>query len=443
MIRKQSYDNNTLQTTTDYVDGFVYVNNTLSYFPMPEGRVLYNSGTPVQEFIMTDQQGNARISFQNNGSGTAVVKQENSYYAFGLIMPNSPVASPGTPNKQLYNGGSEWQNDFSNLPDYQQTFYRNYDAAIGRWVAVDPVAESAERMSTYQYAGNNPVMMNDPMGDLTDAQWLFVLVSYYNGPIRSNYHLSEGGGPAESLDDANAFQAGAAYADRYNMWGTGGGGTSGGNGIAQSYQAAVGRYNASRGPGESAITTTSPVHVITATNWGYKSSDNTSSSTDVIFLDHTYDITGKRSASQGRPNEKIYGYYDNTRVGNAYVGGVTGLGFTVSYKLDGEPVKFDVLFDKASFTIHDYKVFGQGVNPATASTAFVLAYNLAISETAKEIEYLGNEGLPINQSSVRAAFLIDINLNLNAFRLGSIFNGGELPFNGSRNIPITEAKYLP
>jgi RHS repeat-associated protein len=65
----------------------------------------------------------------------------------------------------LYNGGSEWQNDFSNLPDYYNTFFRNYDQAIGRFVAIDPLAEAAESLSGYQYSGNNPIMFNDPMGD--------------------------------------------------------------------------------------------------------------------------------------------------------------------------------------------------------------------------------------------------------------------------------------
>jgi len=65
----------------------------------------------------------------------------------------------------LYNGGSEWQNDYSNLPDYYQTFNRNYDAAIGRFVGVDPMAESAESMTTYNYSGNNPIMFNDPAGN--------------------------------------------------------------------------------------------------------------------------------------------------------------------------------------------------------------------------------------------------------------------------------------
>ena len=73
---------------------------------------------------------------------------------------------PTVPNKQLFNGGSEWQNDYSNLPDYYQTFYRNYDAALGRFIGVDPKAESAETMTAYQFAGNNPIMNNDPQGSI-------------------------------------------------------------------------------------------------------------------------------------------------------------------------------------------------------------------------------------------------------------------------------------
>jgi RHS repeat-associated protein len=176
LIRKQQYNSGTLQTTTDYIDGFVYITAgagtpALAYFPMPEGRVM-NTGTGgtvtlAQEFIITDQQGNARVSFRNV-SGAAVVYQENSYYGFGLILPNSPVGTTVTSNKQLYNGGSEWQNDYTNLPDYYQTYYRNYDAALARWVGVDPIAEGAGSMSTYQYSGNNPIMYNDPLGNLID-----------------------------------------------------------------------------------------------------------------------------------------------------------------------------------------------------------------------------------------------------------------------------------
>ena len=169
LIRKQAYKSGSATQITDYVDGFVYNNSSgaeiLAYFPMPEGRVRNDGGTLHQEFIITDMQGNARISFQDDGTGKAVVRQENSYYGFGLIMTNSPVGTLGDGNKQLYNGGAEWQNDYGNLPDYYQTFYRNYDAAIGRFIGVDPIAEGSESMSSYQYANNNPIEYNDPMGD--------------------------------------------------------------------------------------------------------------------------------------------------------------------------------------------------------------------------------------------------------------------------------------
>ncbi|PWG77921.1 RHS repeat-associated core domain-containing protein, partial [Pararcticibacter amylolyticus] len=61
--------------------------------------------------------------------------------------------------------GSEWQNDYGDLPDYYQTYYRNYDAALGRFLGVDPMAEASDAVSTYHYSGNNPVMYNDPLGD--------------------------------------------------------------------------------------------------------------------------------------------------------------------------------------------------------------------------------------------------------------------------------------
>jgi len=166
MIRKIANDGAGTVTTTDYMDGFVYVNNALSYFAMPEGRMVNNSGNLVPEYVITDQQGNARITFNNTGTGNgAKVIQENSYYGFGLVMPGSTVSTPVPPNNNLYNDGSELQNDFSDLPNLMQTFYRNYDAALGRWIGVDPQAEGAESMTPYQYAGDNPIMSNDPLGN--------------------------------------------------------------------------------------------------------------------------------------------------------------------------------------------------------------------------------------------------------------------------------------
>jgi len=206
LIRKRQYDNVggvlTLQNTTDYIDGFVYLNGTLQYFPMPEGRVLNSAGTLSREFTIADQQGNVRICFDNTGTGgTAQTRQENSYYAFGLIMPGSNVVGNG--NKNLYNGGSEWQNDYGNLPDYYQTYYRNYDAAIGRWVGVDPNPESAESMSVYQYGVNNPILFNDPLGNRAE----------YQDYAKANQHTGDAGQEMNSwLDEQLAIGVGTMQA---------------------------------------------------------------------------------------------------------------------------------------------------------------------------------------------------------------------------------------
>jgi len=164
MIRKQAVDNGSLVKTTDYIEGFVYENGTLAYFGMSEGRIRNAAGSLKAEYIITDQQGNARVSFEEQ-NGLAVVRQENSYYPFGLSMPGNTI--PTAANKNLYNGGAEWQDDFGDLPDLQQTFYRMYDAALGRFIAVDPMAEASESFGTYYYAMDNPIMFNDPLGDLT------------------------------------------------------------------------------------------------------------------------------------------------------------------------------------------------------------------------------------------------------------------------------------
>ncbi len=42
---------------------------------------------------------------------------------------------------------------------------RFYDPSIGRFMQVDPVTETQENYSTYQYGWNNPILQSDPNGD--------------------------------------------------------------------------------------------------------------------------------------------------------------------------------------------------------------------------------------------------------------------------------------
>lgn len=146
-LSKTVYDGSTTKTYNYIAGQFYDENNALSYFSMAEGRVRNASGTFIYEYFITDHQGNVRVSFEDNGSGTAVVRQENSYYPFGMAMPGNTI--PSSPNKHLYNAGSELQDEFSGIIDYYSTFFREYDPVLGRFNGVDPQASATMELSIY------------------------------------------------------------------------------------------------------------------------------------------------------------------------------------------------------------------------------------------------------------------------------------------------------
>ena len=92
-------------------------------------------------------------------------------YPFGMgIRGEWKFVQPqiGGVNQYLYNG-KELNDDFGlNWNDYGA---RWYDAGIGRWGGVDPLAEKYSHLSSYNYVANNPLKYIDPDGRYIVIAW--------------------------------------------------------------------------------------------------------------------------------------------------------------------------------------------------------------------------------------------------------------------------------
>lgn len=159
-------------TTTDYLGGFQYKNSMLQFFPHAEGYVKNTNGMYSYVYNYTDHLGNVRLSYSDadkNGTiaNTTEIVEETHYYPFGLKHVGY-LTLPITDNKYKYNG-KELQDELGlNFYDYGA---RNYDPALGRWMNIDPKAETSRRFSPYTYALNNPIYFIDPDGMQAD-DWI-------------------------------------------------------------------------------------------------------------------------------------------------------------------------------------------------------------------------------------------------------------------------------
>lgn len=137
-------------TTTDYCGNVIYENGTPKTLLTGAGFISLNDSK--YHYYLQDHQGNNRIVASQDGT----VEEMNHYYPFGGLFASTSSVQPYKYNgKELdRKGGLDWY-------DYGA---RMYDAALGRWHVVDPMAENNHSITPYGYCSNNPLNCIDPDG---------------------------------------------------------------------------------------------------------------------------------------------------------------------------------------------------------------------------------------------------------------------------------------
>ena len=110
-------------------------------------------------YYTADHLGNIREVIDEKGD----VVQITNYYPFGTPYSAEDCATlnPGKQDRK-YNGKEFDTMHGLNTYDYGA---RQYNALLGRWDRVDPLAEKYYSVSPYAYCANNPVLLIDPNGE--------------------------------------------------------------------------------------------------------------------------------------------------------------------------------------------------------------------------------------------------------------------------------------
>ena len=159
-----------------YCGNVIYEGDVAKLLLTEEGYIDLANGNAYY-YYLKDHQGNNRVVVSSSGT----VMETNHYYPFGGVFSTSTNVQP-----YKYNGKELDTKAGLNWYDYGA---RHYDATLGRWFVMDPLAEKMYGWSPYGYCFNNPIKLVDIDGKYPGPGDLFVSKreaakdwgKYYNG----------------------------------------------------------------------------------------------------------------------------------------------------------------------------------------------------------------------------------------------------------------------
>ena len=176
---------------TEYRGNLVCADDSLKYILFDGGLIAMDGSSPEYLFFLRDHLGSVRVVARPDGK----VVQVNHYYPYGMAyasgrMSGNAEAHPvtgeggnvidgdleiggGTGGMELARPGASQPYRFLGNELYTDSHLglygfsaRMYDPALGRFLSVDPMAETCLNMTPFAYCGNNPIIRVDPEGEI-------------------------------------------------------------------------------------------------------------------------------------------------------------------------------------------------------------------------------------------------------------------------------------